>query len=360
MRMRTTFWVAVTICGALVSAARAERLVLVAGGSREATDVPAVEAQLHQPFGIDQDAQGRLFVVEFSGGRVLSIDRAGQLALVAGDGGQGFRGDGGPARAARFDKMHALAVSPTGLIYLADTLNHRVRVLDPEKGTIATWAGCGRRGASGDGGPALEAEFNGIYCIALTPRGDRLYVADLENRRIRMIDVASGIVSTVAGNGQRGVPQDGAVARESPLVDPRAVAADDAGNVYILERGGNALRVVDREGHIRTVAGNGAKGKAVDRVAALEATFDGPKHLCLDRQGNVIIADTENHVIRRYLPGEGAVVRLAGSGQRGKAGLDGPPLAAQLSQPHGVFVDPAGRLYIVDSMNDRVLKVVGE
>ncbi len=215
----------------------------------------------------------------------------------------------------------------------------------------------GSQGFSGDGGQAIDAQFNGIYCLALAPRGDRLYIADLENRRVRAIDLASGIVSTVAGNGQRGVPPDGVKAADAPLVDPRAVAADAQGNVYILERGGNALRVVDSAGLIRTIAGSGKKGPSVDKAPALEATLNGPKHLCIDGQGNVILADTENHVIRKYLPKDGIVVQIAGTGTRGSAGIDGSPLAAQLSQPHGVFVDPAGTLFIVDSMNDRVLKI---
>ena len=108
--------------------------------------------------------------------------------------------------------------------------------------------------------------------------------------------MASGTIRLIAGNGERGVPADGAVAREAPLVDPRAVAADGEGNVYILERGGHALRVVDRAGKIRTVAGTGKAGPAGDDGPALAATLRGPKHLCLDREGNVIIADTDNHV----------------------------------------------------------------
>src|SRR5207253_1971058 len=112
------------------------------------------------------------------------------------------------------------------------------------------------------------------------------------------VDMPSGTIRLIAGNGERGVPADGAVAREAPLVDPRAVAADGSGNVYILERGGHALRVVDRDGKIRTVAGTGKAGPASDDGPALKATLRGPKHLCLDHDGNVVIADTDNHCIR--------------------------------------------------------------
>src|SRR5207247_8607588 len=134
------------------------------------------------------------------------------------------------------------------------------------------------------------AKFSGIYCICLDPAGERLYLDDLDNRRIRMIDLKSGIVSTVAGNGERGKPTDGSTATSSPLVDPRAVAVDKSGNIYVLERSGNALRVVDSQGKIRTIAGTGEKGASGDGGDALNATMNGPKHLCIDRDGSVLIA----------------------------------------------------------------------
>ena len=158
----------------------------------------------------------------------------------------------------------------------------------------------------------------------------------------------SGIVSLVAGDGKRGVPADGAEAKTAPLVDPRAAAMDAAGNVYILERGGNALRVVDPQGRIRTVVGTGKAGNTGDGGPALAATMSGPKHLCVDADGSILIADTENHVIRRYDPRTGVIDRLAGTGKRGKgaAGLD--PLQTALSQPHGVYRAKDGTLYICD------------
>src|SRR5262249_49025398 len=177
------------------------------------------------------------------------------------------------------------------------------------------------------------------------------------NRRIRVVDLKTGIVHTVAGNGQRGVPQDGSDARSAPLVDPRAVAADRKGNVYILERSGHALRVVDADGKIRTVVGTGKAGATGDGGDARKATLNGPKHLGIDAEDNVLIADTENHVIRKYLPREGTIVRVAGTGKKGMAGLGGDPLKAELNQPHGVTVHASGMLYIADSSNNRVLRI---
>jgi hypothetical protein len=132
---------------------------------------------------------------------------------------------------------------------------------------------------------------------------------------------------------------------------------DGGGDVRVPERAGNALRVVDARGKVRTAAGTGEKGSSGDGGPAWEATFNGPKRLGVDRGGSVLIADTENHTVGRYLPEEGKVARVAGTGRKGKGGPGGDPLKAELSQPHGVYVDPSGVLYIADSGNDRVLKL---
>ncbi|HYF37051.1 MAG TPA: hypothetical protein VD994_17260, partial [Prosthecobacter sp.] len=179
-------------------------------------------------------------------------------------------------------------------------------------------------------------------------------------RQILALDLTKSTTKVIAGNGQKGVPQDGALAVDAPLVDPRAVAPDREGNVYILERGGNALRVVDREGRIRTVVNaSGKKGGEGDGGPALVAAMNGPKHLCVDNDGTVIIADAENHLIRRYVPKDGTIQRIAGTGRKGASGLGGDPKNAELARPHGVTVHPSsGELYITDSYNNRILKVV--
>jgi hypothetical protein len=351
-------WAIVLLSGA-DDPGRARRLVLVAGGGTGSDGSPADRAQLVAPFGVGFDAQGTMFLVEMAGGeRVRKVGPDGLLTTVAGTGRKGDSGDGGPAAKAEFNGMHSLAVARNGDIYLADTWNNRVRKIDARSGLITPVAGTGRKGFSGDGGPATQAEFGGIYCLALDEDARALYLADLDNRRIRVIDLETGRVATVAGNGEKGVPEDGADARSAPLVDPRAVAVDDRGNVYILERGGHALRVVDRSGKIRTVAGNGRKGDSGDGGDARKASLNGPKHLCVDAGGNVLIADTENHRIRVYHPADGTIQAVAGNGRRGTAGLDGPPAEAELNQPHGVTIGPNGVLYICDSSNNRVLKIV--
>jgi DNA-binding beta-propeller fold protein YncE len=355
--MRARLVVVLSVVLAVAATARADRVALVAGGGAGDDGTPATKAKLVAPFAADFDRAGNLYIPEMTGQRVKSVDAKGILNTLAGTGKKGNSGDGGPARDAEFNGPHNLAVAPGGEIFLADTWNNRVRKIDAKTGMITTFAGTGDKGFAGDGGPADKAKFGGVYCLAIDPKGEQMYLADLDNRRIRAIDLKTMIVRTVAGNGKAGVPEDGAEATKAPLVDPRAVAVDGKGNVYILERSGHALRVVDAAGKIRTVAGTGKKGFSGDDGDARRATFNGPKHLCIDRDGGVLIADTENHVIRKYLPEQGKISRFAGTGKKGDAGVGGPPEKVELNQPHGVYVHPSGDVYIADSSNNRVLKV---
>ncbi len=186
---------------------RSGKLVLIAGGGSLEDNVPATEAKLKQPFGIGFDKAGNFYLVEMEGNRVLRVDGKGILTVLAGTGKKGNTGDGGPARMATFNGMHSLAVDPDGILYLTDTWNNRVRKLDAKTGSITALAGTGKKGYRGDGGPAATALFGGIYCAALNHAGDKLYLADLDNRRIRVVDLKSGTVELVAGNGRRGVPR---------------------------------------------------------------------------------------------------------------------------------------------------------
>ncbi|WP_422924942.1 hypothetical protein [Singulisphaera sp. PoT] len=356
--MRTTAFAIAAAALILGSSSQAGQIVLVAGGGTGGDGSPADKVQLTSPFGVGFDGEGSMYIVEMLGNRIRKLGPDGKVTTVAGTGKKGDGGDDGPATSAEFNGMHHLVVARNGDVYIADTWNNRIRKLDPRTGRVTAFAGTGKKGFSGDGGPALKAEFGGVYCLALDDANKTLYLADLDNRRIRAIDMASGIVSTVAGTGKKGVPKDGAEATASPLVDPRAVAVDGKGYVYILERSGNALRVVDPQGKIRTVAGTGKKGHDGDGGPALEATFDGPKHLCTDAHSNVLIADTENHRIRVYHAATGKLTNLAGTGKNGASGLGKSPEEADLSQPHGVTFGPDGLIYLSDSSNDRVLKLI--
>ena len=347
---------ALLLCFCAADFAHADKLFPFAGGGTDKENVPATRAKLVAPFGIDFDRAGNAYLVELNGGRALKVDTKGILTILAGTGAKGDSGDGGPARDAVFNGMHSLAVTPDGMIYLADTWNNRIRKIDPKAGTITAFAGTGKKAYGGDGGPARDAHFTGVFCIAFNFDHSKLYVTDLDNRRIRVIDMKTGIVDLVAGNGNRGIPTDGADAKTSPLVDPRATCVDRKGNVYILERGGHALRVVDPQGKIRTVVGTGKSGNTGDGGDARKATLNGPKHLCVDLDDNVIIADTANHVIRRYTPADGKIVRIAGTGKKGESGQGGDPLSVSFNEPHGVTVHRDGTLYLVDSFNGRVFR----
>lgn len=333
---------------AVALAARAEKVVLVAGGK----DAPP-QAQLKSPFGVEFDPKGNLLIVEYSS-RLLSLAPDGKLTTLCGTGTKGDTGDGGPARDALLNAPHAIALDAAGNVYIADTLNHRVRRIDAATGVITTAAGS-TKGYSGDGGPAAKAQFSGIYCISFNPAKDKLVITDLDNRRIRLLDIKTGTVALVAGNGQRGVPPDGAVAAQAPLADPRAAAMDSKGNVYILERGGHAMRVVDPAGKIRTLIPGPATPRGPSEIR-------GPKHLVIDKNDDVILTDTDHHRIVKWLAKEGKLVTLAGTGtpasaKPGSAGVGGPPDQLQLNQPHGVYLATDDTLYIADSLNHRVLKI---
>jgi DNA-binding beta-propeller fold protein YncE len=325
-----------------VSASAEPKVTLIDGSWNpgEGGPVTTKPNPLHRPFGVDFDSKGRMWIVELEGGRVHRLAN-GVRSHVAGDGSKSYKGDGGSLGQATFNGMHNLAIGADDSVYISDSWNHCIRKIDAN-GRITTLAGTGEPGFSGDGGPAAKAGFNYIMCITLNPKGDKLQMADLKNRRIREIDLKSGIVKTIAGNGKRGVPKDGALATEAPLIDPRAVCSDRAGNVYVLERGGHTLRVVRPDGKIYTVAGNGQKGSSDGTGSA--ARFNGPKHICTDPSGNVFIADDVNHLIRKYDPKTGAVTTVLGRGK------------IKLKQPHGVTWEK-GKLYVADSSNNRILRV---
>ena len=341
---------------AIITSAPGAKLELIAGGGDKPANAQATECNLREPFAVEFMPDGRMIIAEMvSGNRVLSVDKTGVLKLLAGTGTKGFSGDGGPAPSAQFNGVHNVAITSTGDIYIADSWNYRIRKLAAD-GTLSTFAGTGRKEYSGDGGPAKDASFSTLIHIALDPAGKQLYVADIDSRRIRRIALDTQIVTTVAGTGKSGVPRDGDSATDSALSDPRAVIPAADGAFYILERNGNALRFVDAAGKIRTVAGTGKSGFSGDSGPALAATFNGPKHACLDRDGTVIIADAENHVIRRYDPKTGMIHRVAGTGKKGTL-LTEDPLTSELNRPHGVTIAPDGALIITDSYNNRILRL---
>ncbi|MCP4849571.1 MAG: hypothetical protein GY899_16655 [Verrucomicrobiaceae bacterium] len=302
-------------------------------------------SQIKNPFGIAFDKKGNAYIAEYGGGRIQLLKADGKLVLFSGNGEKGYAGDGMSAKHAVYNGMHNLVRTSSGDIYVSDTRNNLIRKINGKTNLVSTIAGVpGKKGFGGDGGPAVKAHLADPISISLSPDEKTLLIADIHNKRIRGINLETGIIRTLAGNGKKGKPETGKQAIAQPLTDPRASVLDTKGNLYILERGGNALRVVHPDGRIFTLAGSGKKGTR-DGPAG-QAQFSGPKHLCLDRENNVIIADDNNHLIRLYNPETRTVSTILGGGAEPEV---------KLNRPHGVAVAPDGSLWICDSWNNRVL-----
>jgi sugar lactone lactonase YvrE len=319
---------------------------------------PATRALLNGPFDVAFDAAGNFYFSDTFNNRVRRVDgRSGTITTVAGNGGKGYGGDGGAATQAALNEPYGIAIDRTGNLYIADRLNRRVRRVDAASGVITTVAGTGEAAYSGDGAPAAAAGLAEPNGLAFDPGQTRLYITDVADHRVRVVDLASGRIATFAGTGAAEHSGDGGPANRAGVFGARAVRVAADGTVYILERQGSSLRAVDpRTGVIRTVAGTTARGYAGDGGPALAAVFDAPKEMAIDRNGDVLIVDTENHAIRRFDPRAGVVTALAG-GRQGGGGDGGPADAAGLDRPHGAVVGPDGAIYIGDTNNHRIRKV---
>jgi DNA-binding beta-propeller fold protein YncE len=317
---------------------------------------PARDAKLNQPFDLAIGPDGAIYFSDTFNHCIRRVDStSGRISTVAGCGTKGYSGDGGPATAAKLNEPYGVALDAIGNLFIVDRLNYCIRRVDSQTGYIATIAGTGKSGSSGDGEPANEAMLSEPNGIALDPAERRLYIADVTDQRVRVVNFESGRISTVAGTRVKRHAGDGGPALEADLFGPRAVQFDRDGNLYICEREGNCIRRVDsRTQVITTIAGTGKKGHTGDGGAATEATFNGPKELDIDAAGNVFVVDTENQAIRRIEAKTGIVTTVAGNGERGGKGDGGPATAAQLDRPHGVAVDRAGKIYIGDTNNHRI------
>ena len=321
---------------------------------------PAAAALLNGPFDVAFDAAGNLYFSDTFNHRIRRVDaRTGMIATVAGNGETGYSGDGGPAVRASLNEPYGIAIDRAGDIFVADRLNRRVRRIDAASGIITTLTGTGEAAYSGDGGPAAKAGFAEPNGLALDADQRHLFIADVADHRVRVVDLVSGVIQTFAGTGKPEHSGDGGPAIAAGIFGARAVKLGPDGTVYILERQGSSLRAVDpKTGIIGTVAGTTARGYSGDDGPALAAVFDAPKEMAIDRDGSVLIVDTENHAIRRFDPRAGRVTAVAGGRQSGGGGGDGgPATAAGLDRPHGAVVGPDGALYIGDTNNHRIRKL---
>ncbi len=319
---------------------------------------PAANAPLGAVAGVAIDSAGNLYASDVGNRLVVKISTTGILTVVAGNGIRGFSGDGGRATSASLSGARGVAVDTAGNLYIADSLNQRVRKID-SNGVITTVAGNGVTGFSGDGGRATSASLNLPSGVAVDAAGN-LYIADSGNNRIRKV-TAAGIISTAAGNGVRGFSGDAGAATSASLAGPSGVASDAAGNLYIADTNNHRIRKVSASGTITTIAGDGFNQFGIGRFfgdggPATSASLNFPSGVTLDAGGNLYIADTTNQRLRKVNTA-GVINTVAGNGTKDFSGDGGPAASASLSEPSGVVVDVGSNLYIADSGNNRVRQV---
>ena len=315
----------------------------------------ARRAALNQPFDVALDGQGNLYFSDAHNHCVRRVERdSGTITTVAGTGQAGYSGDGAAATQAQLNSPYGIALDTADNLYIVDRLNACIRLVEAATGIIQTIAGTGQPGYTGDGGPASLAQLQEPNDIVLDHSG-RAFIADVQDHRVRVVDLASRIITTFAGTGEAGSSGDGGPANRATLLGPRALAFGPTGDLYICLRNDHKVRRVDMHtGIIRTVAGTGERGYTGDHGSALQATFNGPKEIAVDRHGNILLVDTENHCLRHIDAASGVVTTIAGTGQPGGSGDGGPATAATLKRPHGACLDDVGNMYIGDSENHRV------
>ncbi|WP_433755665.1 hypothetical protein [Nocardia sp. CA-135398] len=337
-----------------------EAITTVAGTGTEGysgDNRPATDADLDYPEGVAVDGAGNLYIAERYNHRVRKVDHAtGVITTVAGTGTAGYNGDNKLAIDADLNAPFGVAVDGVGNLYIVDRVNYRVRRVDHATGVITTVAGTGTAGYNGDNQLAIAADLNVPEGVAVDGVGN-LYIADLHNHRVRRVDPA-GVITTVAGTGAEGYNGDDQPAIHAELDYPEGVAVDEAGNLYIAERYNHRVRKVDHAtGFITTVAGTGTEGYNGDNQPAIDAELHYPNGVVVDRAGNLYIADEGNQRVRRVDPATGFITTVAGTGAAGYNGDNQPAIDADLDYPEGVAVNGAGSLYISDTVNHRVRSV---
>ncbi len=347
---------AILFCLALTAVAAAQTvnytISTVAGIGRPPGDNgPAIAALLNAPGGVATDSAGNVYFAEGDSHRIRKVDSAGRIATIAGTGDRGYSGDGGPALFAKLIQPLGIAVDASGAVYFTDVSAHVVRRITPD-GFISTVAGKGTRGFSGDGSQATAAQLNTPVAVAVF--GGALYIADTGNNRVRRV-AANGVISTIIGTGQNAGSRAGGPGPSIPVAQPDGLAFDAAGTLYISEFGLGRVLKADTALNVAPIAGSAQLGEGGDGGPALLATLNGPSGLAVDVAGAVYVADEDGNRIRKIAGG--TINSVAGTGTFGFSGDGGNPLAAQLNSPIGLAIDSAGRLYVGDSSNHRIRRV---
>ena len=317
----------------------------------------ALKATMRDPDGLVRGPDEAIYICESHNHVIRRIAPDGTISTVAGNGTVGYSGDGDLATKAQLNEPYEVRFDKNRDLFFVERLNHIVRRVDMKTGLISTVAGTGKAGFSGDNGLAKGAQLKEPHSLQFGPDGT-LYVADVLNHRVRAIYLQTGIINTLAGTGQKAPTPDGAVFKDVPLSGPRALDFDADGNLWLALREGNAIYKFDMiAGTIHHMAGTGKSGFTGNGGDAKKATLSGPKGIAIAPNGNVYFADTESHTIRLIDVKNGTLQLAVGTGKKGN-GPDGEALQCQLARPHGIFVDKDGQLLIGDSENNcvRVVK----
>lgn len=320
----------------------------------------ALAASLSNPRAVAVDAAGNIYIADSTNNRVRKADAVtGLITTVAGTGVRDYGGDGGPATKAHLAFPMGLTVDRDGNLFIADARNHRIRRVDAKTGVITSVAGLGIRGLGGDNGPAVGAMLSYPTSVALDEEGN-LYIADSENGGIRRVDRKTGIISSVVGEGTPGAKTDpsGTPTIRGLFVAPVGLTYDGKGSLYVADAFLNRIKKLEIATHkVTIVAGKGVNQYCGDGGPAKEACLNQPAGVALDAEGNVYIADAGNDRVRKVDGKSGIVTTIAGSGQRGFSGDNGPAIKAKLGFPTGVAVDPKGRVVIVEPNNNRARRL---
>jgi streptogramin lyase len=330
-------------CEPSLAAERAIETIAGTGRSENNGDSgPARRMNIGYPFGVEFGSDRALYITEIANHRVLRLDLKTQsITTVAGCGRKGYSGDGGPATAAELNEPYEVRFDAHGNMIFVEMKNNIIRKVDRRTNTISTIAGTGKKGFGGDGGPATEAQLSEPHSISIDESG-AIYVADIGNHRIRRVDPTTGIIDTIAGTGNRRMPRDGQVARGNPLLGPRALCIHDNQLWIALREGHSVWRLDFSTGQLHHVGGALEPGYSGDGGPAIEAQFNGPKGIAVSRH-EIVIVDSENNAVRAIDRQSGIVSTVVSRDH--------------FNQPHGICIGDDGAIYVGDSLNGRVVRI---